>query len=118
MLSFMETLADCLKALSDPTRLRIVRLLKHGELCVCDLMESLDLPQSKISRHMSFLKKSGWVISKRSGKWIHYSLAQPDNLIQARILEVLCQGWPEIGQAEEDYKRLLNYLENKKSKCE
>ena len=53
----MEKIAETLKALTDPTRLRIVSLLRHGELCVCDLMEALQTPQSKVSRHLAFLKK-------------------------------------------------------------
>ncbi len=109
----MEVLAERLKALSDPTRLRVVRLLDHGELCVCDLMEALDLPQSKVSRHMSFLKKSGWVTSRRSGKWVYYSLATPEDPIQARISTVLRQDLKQVPQAGEDYQRLCDYLKTK-----
>ena len=60
------------KALSDETRLRIVMLLTQGELCVCDLMAVLDEPQSKISRHLAYLKHSGLTSSKRVGVWMHY----------------------------------------------
>jgi len=109
----METIAERLKALSDPTRLRIVRLLCHGELCVCDLMEALLLPQSKISRHMSFLKNSGWVVGKRCGKWIHYCLAEPDEPLQAKVLRLLCRELPANPQAREDMLRLRNYLKTK-----
>jgi ArsR family transcriptional regulator len=111
----METLAERLKALSDPTRLRIVRLLGHGELCVCDLMAALELPQSKISRHMSFLKKSGWVAGRRSGKWVYYRLAAPADAVQAGILKVLGDGLPRVPQAREDYRRLCHRLETKES---
>ncbi|ACS80260.1 MULTISPECIES: ArsR/SmtB family transcription factor [Maridesulfovibrio] len=109
----MEKIAECLKALSDPTRLRVIRLLERGELCVCDLMEGLDLPQSKVSRHMSFLKNSGWVTGVRRGKWVYYSLAEPEDSIQRRVLEVLREGLQQVPQAEEDYKRLCSYLETK-----
>ncbi|AEL79451.1 transcriptional regulator, ArsR family [Oleidesulfovibrio alaskensis G20] len=109
----METLAERLKALSDPTRLRVLRLLDHGELCVCDLTEALALPQSKVSRHMSFLKKTGWVVSRRSGKWIYYSLAKPENPIQERVLNVLRDGLPQVLQAMKDYQCLCHYLETK-----
>lgn len=115
----METLAERLKALSDPTRLRVVRLLEHGELCVCDLMEALNLPQSKVSRHMSFLKKSGWVCSRRSGKWVYYHLAEPDDRIQASVLTVLRQGLPKVPQAMQDHQRLCHHLETKNTgKCD
>lgn len=115
----MEILAERLKALSDPTRLRLLCLLEHGELCVCDLMEALELPQSKVSRHMSYLKKSGWVLSRRSRKWIYYSLAAPDDFIQSGVLAVLRKGMPHMPQAKDDYQRLCHYLETKNAdKCD
>lgn len=109
----METLATSLKALSDPTRLRILRLLDHGELCVCDLMEALQLPQSKVSRHMSFLNHSGWVDGRRSGKWVYYRLAEPCNQLQRRMLQVLRQELPKDDQAQKDYQRLCHHLATK-----
>jgi ArsR family transcriptional regulator len=68
----MERLAQFFKALSDETRLRIMMLLTQGELCVCDLMFVLDEPQSKVSRHLAYLKHSGLTNSKRAGVWMHY----------------------------------------------
>lgn len=64
------------KGLADPTRLRITMLLLDAELCVCDLMAVLQVPQSTVSRHMSRLKSSGIVIDRRAGKWVHYRLAE------------------------------------------
>ncbi|WP_321401759.1 metalloregulator ArsR/SmtB family transcription factor [Maridesulfovibrio sp.] len=111
----MEKLAECLKALSDPTRLRIIRLLEYGELCVCDLMGALELPQSNISRHMSFLKKSGWVVGTRRGKWVYYKLSGLDDPIQSRVLHVLCEELQNLSQAEEDFQRLQSFLKCKKN---
>lgn len=68
----MERLAARIKGLADPTRLRILNLLKDGELCVCDLISILDMPQSTISRHLSYLRKSGWIEMRREGKWALY----------------------------------------------
>lgn len=113
----MQILAERLKALSDPTRLRIVRLLDHGELCICDLMESLDLPQSRISRHMSFLKNSGWVVGRRNGKWVYYRLTEPEERVQARVLEVLRAELPSNPQARDDYDRLCRHLKSKTKGC-
>ncbi|WP_319764132.1 metalloregulator ArsR/SmtB family transcription factor [Maridesulfovibrio sp.] len=109
----MDYLAERLKALSDSTRLRLISLLGHGELCVCDLMEALHLPQSKVSRHMSILKKTGWVVSKRKGKWIYYQLGKPINPIQARILTMLRNDLSQIKQPIKDYQNLLNFLKTK-----
>jgi ArsR family transcriptional regulator len=68
----MEQLAQLYKALSEETRLRIMMLLTQGELCVCDIQAVLDEPQSKVSRHLAYLKHSGLVSSKRVGVWMHY----------------------------------------------
>ena len=64
------------KALADATRLRILGLLLAGEVCVCDIHESLKIPQSKASRHLAYLRRSGLVETRRDGLWIHYRLGQ------------------------------------------
>jgi ArsR family transcriptional regulator len=61
-------------ALSDETRLEIVRLLSHGERCVCELQDVLDAAQSRLSFHLKTLKDAGLVIDRREGRWIYYSL--------------------------------------------
>ena len=76
-ISGLQEYAALFKALGDVTRLRMMGLLKHGELCVCDLMEALNLPQSTASRHLSYLKNSQWVVCRRCGKWMYYKL-HPD----------------------------------------
>ncbi|WP_029897590.1 ArsR/SmtB family transcription factor [Desulfohalovibrio reitneri] len=106
----MNELAQRLKALADPTRLRVMRLLQHGELCVCDLMAALDLPQSTISRHMAVLRHGGWVDSRRGGKWVYYSLSQPGNPALAGVLDALLAGLPGQAGADEDHARLLGHL--------
>jgi len=65
---------EIFKGLADPTRLRIISLLLKQELCVCDLMAVLHLPQSTVSRHMIRLKTASLVLDRRSGKWVHYRL--------------------------------------------
>jgi ArsR family transcriptional regulator len=63
------------KALADETRLRILALLlSEGELCVCDIIAALKLPQSTTSRHLGHLRKAGWVNDRRCGLWIYYSI--------------------------------------------
>ena len=65
---------DLFHALSDETRLEIVRRLRDGERCVCDLIDLLDAAQSRLSFHMKVLKDAGLVTDRRAGRWIHYSL--------------------------------------------
>lgn len=82
----MESLVQYFRALSEEIRLRILMLLTHGELCVCDIMDVLEEPQSKISRHLSYLKRSGVITSKRVGVWIHYMLKEPrEEALDAQI---------------------------------
>src|SRR6058998_2504315 len=63
-------------ALSDETRLEIVRLLSHGERCVCELQEVLDAAQSRLSFHLKTLKDAGFVSDRREGRWIYYALTR------------------------------------------
>src|SRR5256885_15514331 len=89
-LNEMETL---FKALADATRLRILGLLLTGEVCVCDIHESLKIPQSKASRHLAYLRRSGLVDTRRSGLWIHYRLGR---LPQPGLAAILDAGRPAL----------------------
>lgn len=74
--STISSVAQLHKALSDPTRIRIVHLLLHrGELCVCDVEGILETTQSKVSRHLSQLKQVGIVSDQRRGAWVYYRIA-------------------------------------------
>ena len=68
----MNSQATIFKALADETRLRILALLLDGELCVCEIIAALGSPQSTISRHLAYLRKSGWVEGRRQGIWMYY----------------------------------------------
>lgn len=67
------------RALSDETRIRIVALLSHGELCVCHIENALALGQSNVSRHLAVLKAAGVVDSRRDGTWVYYRLVTQDD---------------------------------------
>lgn len=71
----LQTRSEIFKALSDPTRLKILYLLSKGELCVCEIIMALDKPQSTISHHLNVLKNSGLIQGRKEGVWIHYSLS-------------------------------------------
>jgi ArsR family transcriptional regulator, arsenate/arsenite/antimonite-responsive transcriptional repressor len=82
----MEQLVQMYKALSEDMRLRIMMLLIQGELCVCDLMAIFEQPQSKVSRHLAYLKHSGLIKGRRVGTWMHYSIKEPlDSTIDAQL---------------------------------
>jgi DNA-binding transcriptional ArsR family regulator len=67
--------AEVFKAMSDPFRLAILKLLREGELCVCEIMTAFDKPQSSTSHHLSILKKAGLVKERKDGKWSRYRLS-------------------------------------------
>lgn len=66
-------------ALSDPTRLQIMELLRHGERCVCDLTEAAGAAQPRLSFHLKVLKNAGLVEDRREGRWSYYAI-RPDAL--------------------------------------
>ena len=74
------------KGFADPTRIRILSVLAAGELCVCDIVEVLDLPQPTISRHLAYLRRSGLVEATRDWKFTHYRLAEPDNIVHRNLI--------------------------------
>lgn len=85
----VQDYAALFKALSEPARLRIIHLLhRRGELCVCDLVEALQLPQSAVSRHLAYLRNQGLVAARRAGTWMYYQLA-PANPFAARLLDII-----------------------------
>lgn len=70
----LDQLARLFHALSDPTRLRILEMLRAGEHCVCDLTGALDAQQSRLSFHLRTLKEAGLVTDRREGRWSFYAL--------------------------------------------
>ncbi|MEI6056644.1 MAG: metalloregulator ArsR/SmtB family transcription factor, partial [Lentisphaerota bacterium] len=86
----MNEFVEVLKAVSDPTRLRIMMSLCNGELCVCRITALLNLAPSTISKHMSILKHAGLLKSRKDGKWIFYKLNLSDNTgLGLKILSLL-----------------------------
>jgi ArsR family transcriptional regulator len=102
----MKQIVKQFRAFSDETRLRILHLLQGGELCVCELMEALGLPQSKVSRHMAYLKAARLVDDRREGLWVHYSLTEPQNTIHACQLRCLSECFEGYEILKQDEARL------------
>lgn len=72
----METFIQQARAISDPARVRMLKLLKRGELCVCEIMDVMGLGQSTASKHLGILKAAGMVESRKEGTWSYYRLAE------------------------------------------
>jgi ArsR family transcriptional regulator len=99
-------LAEVYRALADETRLRILALLRDGEVCVCHLQGSLRLPQPTISRHLAYLRKSRLVEARRAGVWMHYRLATPPSPVVKQVVESALHALTHAASTVTDVARL------------
>ena len=112
----MKNLMDVLKALSDETRLRILNLLYEQELCVCDIMETLQITQAKASRHLIYLKNAGLVKDRKHAQWAYYSLAKDESL---KFIDCLVyDNLRGLESYKNDLENQKKWLKCKKEQCE
>ena len=110
----MKTTAGLFKSLADETRLRLLLLLQdQTELCVCDLLNALNMPQSTVSRHLAYLKKGGWLQDRRGGIWMYYSLADTLDPFQQALLQIIGTNFAASRLCQEDQQRLHAYRADK-----
>ncbi len=109
----MEQLAQLYKALSEETRIRIMMLLTQGELCVCDVQAVLDEPQSKVSRHLAYLKHSGLVSSKRVGVWVHSMIRETADKTCRAQLAFMEEHLSKLPQFGTDRRKLKEFRKQK-----
>ena len=95
------------RALGDDTRLRIVALLAHGELCVCHLQDALELPQPTVSRQLAILRAAGLVADRRERTWVYYRLVRQENPECERQLRGLVTSYAKDGALRRDVERLV-----------
>lgn len=103
----IEPLTRMLKAVAEPTRLRIVALLAHGELCVCHLESALALNQSTTSRQLAVLRAAGVVEARREGSWVYYRLAPQGDELARGQLRALTTAFARREVLRRDVERLL-----------
>jgi len=107
----MKSFSNVFKALSDDSRLRIINLLFYsGELCVCDIQEVMGFTQTKVSRHLAYLRKAGLVDDRKKGLWMLYSIARPRDAEQRKILEFLSSLLSSNEVARRDAERLAGRI--------
>ncbi len=111
----MKELSSIFKALSDETRLRIIKLLEKGELCVCDIVAALDIIQPKASFHLGVLRETGLIKDRKQGKWIHYSVDESD-LFKRMLMVSVCER-ADGKVVAEDQKRLGRFLKAKQTRA-
>ncbi len=104
--STVESSARLLKAMADPVRLRLLNLLTNGEVCVCHLHDALNLPQPTVSRHLAYLRKTGLVVGRKEGLWVHYRLTEPVTDLHTRLVESVIPCLADLASLKADRDRL------------
>ena len=101
-LAELETL---FKALADTTRLRILSLLLAGDVCVCDLHDTLGIPQPKASRHLAYLRAAGLVDARKEGQWVHYRLSDSADPVLGVIRDAVTHALGHVEAVRRDAVR-------------
>jgi ArsR family transcriptional regulator, arsenate/arsenite/antimonite-responsive transcriptional repressor len=94
------------RAASDRIRMRILNLLLDGEMCVCDLVDTLNVPQPTASRHLAYLRKAGLVAAQRRGLWMYYSLIPAKTPFHKKLIGCLSACFEEAPELRRDKVRL------------
>lgn len=115
MATSVTAVDEMFRAFSDPTRLRILNLLRPGELCVCDLVRVIGAPQPTISRHLAYLRSAQLVVARKDGLWMHYRLCAPKSSFHRKLLECLACCLADVPELARDARRLA---EGKNSCCD
>jgi ArsR family transcriptional regulator len=109
----IERLEDVFKALADQTRLRILALLGSDEVCVCNIHDTLGLPQPTVSRHLAYLRRTGLVDARREGVWMHYRVsASLDPVVQGVVGAAVhaLTHVPTTGRDRKQYRKTFGEL--------
>jgi ArsR family transcriptional regulator len=93
------------RAFSDRNRLRILHLLQEGEMCVGDIVNALEVPQARVSRHLAYLRRAGLVMARKEGLWSFYSLAPARSDFQKNLLNCLGKCFGEVPEIKADAAR-------------
>ena len=115
----MEKVLSMFKAFSDPARIRIVMVLRSQELCLCNLQEILDLSPSTVSRHVSILKREGFVGSRKNGKWTYFSLMPLETgSRQSELLRCISGSLKDDYTVKKDIRRAEELKQKEKERCD
>lgn len=89
----MKNLTKVFKALSDPNRLRIVKMLESRDLCLCEISKILNLANSTVSKHLSILRDAGLIVDFKDGKWVNFGLTKSPESMYVQELQLLLKTW-------------------------
>ncbi len=114
----IENMIKAMKALSDETRLRILSILLERECCVCEVMQALDISQSRASRNLGILENAGFLKSRRDGAWMYYSMDTRMANRYARSLAEMFRGFTDDDKLlADDRERLKNTVRSGSACC-
>lgn len=102
----LDEMEGLFAALADKTRLRLLNLMREDEVCVCFFSEVLNESQPKVSRHLAYLRKAGLVEARREGKWMHYSIVEPENAVANELMRNTLEWLGEQDKMKSEYERL------------
>ena len=105
-LKHLDALTTVYAALSDPTRLRMLALIADGEICVCHIHDSLEIPQPTASRHLAYLRNAGLVETRRAGIWMHYRLATFADPVIKTVIDTALHALTHTEVSARDHRRL------------
>ena len=103
----MRQFIQVMKALSDPSRVAVLKILEQGELCVCEIRHLLGLAQPTVSKHLKILEEAGLVRRRREGTWILYSLSDGEESLYARTMLARLKDWLQDDPSVREMIRLL-----------
>jgi ArsR family transcriptional regulator len=107
----MKDFLKVMKALSDPNRVKIVKMLQHKLMCVCELQEALQIAQSSVSKHLKILEEAGLVDYKKDGLWVNYYLADGMRSPYVSSLVGNLRHWLEDDPEIKDLIKRLPYIQ-------
>jgi ArsR family transcriptional regulator, arsenate/arsenite/antimonite-responsive transcriptional repressor len=115
MLPFMKNIVTFSKALADPTRWRIIRLVTDQALCVCELADILEMPQSSVSSHVQIIRKAGLLESEKREKWTYFQIHGD----YAKLVESLAKFFSDSDSlfSQDDHARSLQRLTLRETSC-
>ena len=111
----LEDLDGVFKGFADPTRIRILSLLAAGELCVCDLVEILDIPQPTVSRHLAYLRKANLVAVTRDSNFAHYRLAEPQGDVHRNLIACVKSCFTGIKSLDAERKQAVDRVKHRRT---
>lgn len=109
----LTDLDSLFKGFADPTRIRVLNLLVAGELCVCDVVEILGLPQPAVSRHLAYLRRAGLVVATREWKFAHYRLAEPANSVHRNLMNCVRSCFTGVTQLDAERARATQRVDER-----